>query len=86
VDCKEAFGFIGGLLTTVSMIPQIWRLFMLKRAYEISMIFSLFFTLGIGFWLIYGILYGLMSIIVWNAIAFVLGCGMVYAKFRWGRI
>ncbi len=48
----------------------------------------------IGIWLsyhryrllaVYGILNGLMSVIIWNGIALVLGCGMFYAKMNWGR-
>ncbi len=85
MDWKEMIGFVGGLLTTMGMFPQVWRLFKLKSAYEISMTFSLTLNIGIALWLIYGILYGLMSVILWNGIALVLCFGMLYAKLRWGR-
>lgn len=85
MDWKELVGFIGGFLTTMGMVPQVGRLFKLRSAHEISMTFSVFYIVGIAFWLAYGILYGLMSVIIWNAIAFVLGCGMLYAKIKWGR-
>ena len=38
-----------------------------------------------AFWLVYGILNGLMSVIIWNGIALALGCGIFYAKMKWGR-
>ena len=85
LDWKELIGSIGGFLTTMGMVPQVWRLFKLKSAHEISLIFSLSFVMGMVCWLTYGILNGLMSLIVWNAIALALGCGMLYAKMRWGR-
>ena len=85
MDWKELIGFVGGLLTTMGMIPQVWRLFKLKSAREISLTFSLLFNIGIGFWLSYGILQGLLSVIIWNGISLVLGCGMLYAKLKWGR-
>jgi MtN3 and saliva related transmembrane protein len=85
MDWKELIGFIGGFLTTMGMVPQVWRLFKLKSAHEISITFSLFFNIGIAFWLVYGILHGLMSVIIWNGIALVLGCGIFYAKMKWGR-
>ncbi|GEM_PF-189081 len=81
----EWVGFTGGLLTTMGMVPQVWRLFKLKSAHEISMSFSLFFCLGISFWLLYGILNGLVSVVIWNGISLFLGCGMLYAKIKWGR-
>ena len=85
MDWKELLGFIGGALTTMGFVPQVWRLFRLKSAHEISLSFTVFFLLGIAFWLSYGISLGLLSVIIWNAITFVLGCAMLYAKLRYGR-
>jgi len=78
-------GFLGGFLTTMGMVPQVWRLFKLKSAHEISMTYSLMLNIGIALWLAYGILQGLMSVIIWNGIALILGCGIFYAKIKWGR-
>ncbi|HPL64404.1 MAG TPA: PQ-loop domain-containing transporter [Syntrophales bacterium] len=86
MDWNELVGFIGGLLTTMGMVPQVWRLFKLRSAHEISLTFTVFYTIGIAFWLAYGILYGLISVIIWNSVAFILGCGMLYAKIRWGQV
>ena len=85
MDWQELIGFVGGLLTTMGMIPQVWRLFKLKSAHEISLIFSLLFVIGIACWLSYGIVRDLMSVIIWNGISLALGCGMLYAKLKWGR-
>ena len=85
MDWKELIGFVGGLLTTMGMVPQVWRLFKLKSAREISLAFSVLFIIGIAFWLSYGILQGLLSVIIWNGISLVLGCGMLFAKLKWGR-
>jgi MtN3 and saliva related transmembrane protein len=85
LDWQELLGFVGGLLTTAGMVPQVWRLFKLKSAHEISLTFSVLFVIGIAFWLFYGIERGLMSVIVWNGISLALGVGMLYAKLKWGR-
>jgi MtN3 and saliva related transmembrane protein len=85
LDWKELLGFIGGALTTMGFIPQVWRLFRLRSAHEISLPFTVFFLLGIAFWLSYGISLGLLSVIIWNAITFVLGFAMLYAKLRYGK-
>jgi MtN3 and saliva related transmembrane protein len=82
---KELLGFIGGALTTVGFVPQVWRLFRLRSAHEISLPFTVLFLLGIAFWLSYGISLGLPSVIIWNAATFVLGCAMLYAKLRYGK-
>jgi MtN3 and saliva related transmembrane protein len=85
LEWKELLGFIGGALTTVGFIPQVWRLFRLRSAREISLPFTVFFIAVIGFWLSYGISMGLPSLIIWNAITFALGWAMLYAKLRYGR-
>jgi MtN3 and saliva related transmembrane protein len=85
MDWKEATGLIGGFLTTIGMIPQVWMMFKLKRARDISMTFSVTLAIGFMFWLAYGILHNLVSVIFWNVIALVLGGLMVYAKVKWGK-
>ena len=85
MDWKELLGFIGGALTTVGFIPQVWRLFRLRSAHEISLPFTLFFISGIALWLSYGISLGLISVIIWNATTLTLGCAMLYAKLKYGR-
>ncbi len=85
LDLKELLGFIGGLLTTVGFVPQVWRLFRLKSAHEISLIFTSFFVIGIAFWLSYGIVFGLPSVTLWNAVTLALGFCMLYAKLKYGR-
>ena len=82
---KELLGFVGGALTTMGFIPQVWRLFKLKSAREISLTFTLFFILGVALWLFYGISLSLASVILWNAITLALGCAMLYAKLKYGR-
>jgi MtN3 and saliva related transmembrane protein len=85
LEWKELLGFIAGALTTVGFVPQIWRLFKLRSAHEISLPFTIFFLLGIAFWLSYGILLSLPSVIWWNALTFGLGCAMLYAKLKYGK-
>lgn len=85
LDIKELFGFLGGFFTTVGFIPQVYRLFKLRSAYEISLSFTSAFVIGIAFWLLYGIVLGLPSVIAWNAVTLALGCSMLYAKLKYGK-
>lgn len=84
MDWKELLGFMGGLLTTGGFIPQVWRLFKMKSAHEISLFFTLTFVIGIGFWLGYGIVFHLPAVIMWNAITLALAFGMLYARLKYG--
>ena len=85
MDIKELLGLLAGLLTTAGFVPQVWRLFKLKKADEISLTFTICFVIGIVLWLIYGIALSLLSVILWNAITLVLGILMMYAKLKFGK-
>ena len=81
----EFFGLTAGLLVTCSFIPQIIRVFRLKSAREISVLFTTLLLLGMAFWLSYGIGLKLFPIILWNAIGIVFVSTLLYAKMRYGR-
>jgi len=85
MNWKDLLGFIAGAITNVGFIPQVWRLFKLKSAHEISLPFILLFLVGVGCWLAYGILKNLPPVIWWNAIAMALMCAMLYAKLKYGK-
>jgi MtN3 and saliva related transmembrane protein len=81
---EEIFGFIAGAITTFSFTPQVWRLFRLRSAKEISLSFNLLLVTGVVCWLIYGILLDLMPVILWNCIMVILTMSMLFAKLRYG--
>jgi MtN3 and saliva related transmembrane protein len=85
VNWKELLGFIAGAITNVGFIPQVWRLFKLKSAHEISLPFILLFLVGVACWLAYGILLNLPPVIWWNAVATAMMCAMLYAKLKYGK-
>ena len=81
---KELLGFVAGALMTVGFFPQVWRLFKLKSAREISLTFTTLFLIGTACWLAYGISARLAPVILWNAITLALGFAMLYAKLKYG--
>jgi len=82
---SESLGLVGGALTTFSMVPQIIRVFKLRSAREISLLFNTMILAGVICWLAYGIYLRLMPVILWNAIASVLVALLLYAKIKYGR-
>ena len=82
---SEILGLIAGLFTTFAIIPQIMRVYKLKSAREISVIYNTTMLLGILLWLVYGIVLGLVPIIIWNIIGALLNVLLLLAKFKYGR-
>ena len=81
----ESLGFVAGALVTCSLIPQLVRVFKLRSAHEISLLF-VDVRLGLfGSWLCYGVLLLLTPVILWNAASVVRVALLLYAKLKYGR-
>ena len=81
----DYLGIIAGLLVTCSLVPQLLRVFRLKSAHEISILFTTLLLIGMLLWLVYGVDLGLIPVILWNAIGGTLVAILLYAKLRYGR-
>ena len=85
MDWKQVLGLVAGALIAVSFIPQIWKLFRLKSAKEISLPFTIMQLLGGVIFLIYGVLLALPALIITNIANTTLVGLILYAKLRYGR-
>ena len=85
MQIAEILGLVGGALLTFSTIHQVIRVFKLRSAREISLLFTVLLWLGMFFWLAYGIYLDLLPIILWNAISLILVALLIYAKLMFGR-
>ncbi len=82
----EYLGIIAGFLTTFALVPQIIRIYKLKSAHEISLIFNTSMLLGVIIWLVYGIVFDHLSLIIWNSIGIVLDGWLLFAKIKYDRV
>ena len=82
---SELWGWIAGAFVTCSLIPQLIRVFKLKSAKEISILFNTLLLIGVLMWLGYGIALELLPVILWNAIGAILVAILLYAKLKYGR-
>jgi len=76
----EFFGYIGAALTTASFLPQAVFTLKTKDTHSLSLSMYSIFTLGVFFWLIYGLYLSDKAIILANAITFVLAALILYVK------
>ena len=81
----EVLGFVAGIFTTFSLVPQLYRVLKLKSAREISLAFTLCMAFGNLLWLLYGLLSHLPPIILWNVLSLALASGLVAAKLKYGK-
>jgi MtN3 and saliva related transmembrane protein len=78
----ELVGLVAGICTTAAFVPQVIRVWRLKRADEISLTTFLVFSVGLLVWLVYGLLTGALPVILANAVTFVLALMILSLKWR----
>ena len=72
------------MLTTVSFVPQVWRIFRTRHTQDISLRMYVLFTAGVGMWLVYGLLLASWPIIAANTVTLVLAGTVLFLKLRHG--
>ncbi len=85
MSSAEILGLVGGFFTTFAVVPQIMRVYKLKSAREISILYNTMMLLGILIWLAYGIILDLVPIVIWNIIGAVLVLLLLLFKLKYGR-
>ena len=77
-------GYIAATLTTLAFVPQAWRTLRTRDTRALSMLMYLVFTVGIAFWLAYGLVLGSWPIILSNGLTLVLAGIILALKIRHG--
>jgi MtN3 and saliva related transmembrane protein len=80
----EILGFLAAVCTTASFVPQVWHILKTRDTRAISLMMYLLFTVGVGLWLVYGIMIGSTPVIVANSITLALALAILTCKVRWG--
>jgi MtN3 and saliva related transmembrane protein len=76
-------GFVAGILTTISFVPQVVHAWRSKRCDDLSWGMLLTFSGGVVLWLVYGIRLRAMPIIVANAVTLALLLAIMALKARY---
>jgi MtN3 and saliva related transmembrane protein len=80
----DTIGMIGAVLTTVCWLPQAMKIIRSRETRAISLAGTLAFTIGIVFWLIYGLALMDWPLITSNVVTLMLMSVIVALKLRHG--
>jgi MtN3 and saliva related transmembrane protein len=84
MDTTSLIGLAAGLLTTISLVPQVLKIWRTRSAKDVSRKMFIAFCTGVALWLLYGILQREPPIVLWNAVSLALGLTILGMKLRFG--
>ena len=80
MDTTVIIGTIAAFATTISFLPQALKVITTRDTRSISLMMYWIFSVGVGLWLIYGILRRDFPVMIANAITLVLALIILYYK------
>lgn len=84
MDIKTALGLIAGAMTTASFLPQVIKTLRSKDTKSLSLVMYLVLVLGVGLWIVYGILEKKAPVIIANSLTLALSSIVLLCKIRYG--
>lgn len=76
-------GYLAAVLTTISFIPQALLIIKTKDTKGISLPMYILFTIGVACWLLYGIYFGMIPVIIANFITLALAIVILTFKIKY---
>lgn len=77
-------GSLAAICTTIAFVPQLLRVYRLRRAEEISTTTFALFSGGTLLWFVYGIFLGAWPIILANGITLAIAGAILGLRLAWG--
>ena len=78
-------GFIAGFVTTAANLPQVWKTYRKKSGEGLSFRMLLTLAIGLGLWIVYGIMSKSLPLVVTNVIVFLLILLLIGMKLKFDR-
>lgn len=84
MNIPRIIGLTAAALTTLSLLPQVWRSFKTRDTRGISLGMYVAYTVGIALWLVYGLLIHDLVVTLANAVTLFLAAIILMLKLRFG--
>ncbi len=78
-------GIAAGILTAVSMMPQVIKTIKTKKAEHVSPLMLIILIGGVSLWIVYGILKKDLPIIFTNIFSVIVNVCMLYLRWRFRK-
>jgi MtN3 and saliva related transmembrane protein len=76
-------GVAAGVLTAVSMLPQVFKTIKTKKAEHVSPLMLIILICGVSLWVVYGILKNDLPIIFTNSFSVLVNICMLFLRWKY---
>jgi MtN3 and saliva related transmembrane protein len=83
MDMVQIVGLVAGTCTSLAALPQLIKAWKTKEVKDISFKMFLFYVIGIGLWLLYGVLKSDTPIVITNSISLAFNAAMLVLKIKY---
>ena len=83
MDQTQWIGIAAGVFTASSMLPQLIKTIKEKKAEEISVLMLIVLIVGVGLWIVYGVMKDDLPIIATNAVSLTVNLLMIFFRIRY---
>jgi MtN3 and saliva related transmembrane protein len=84
MEIMTYIGFVAGVLTTISFLPQVIKTWQTKSTKDISLTMFLCFCTGVVLWVIYGFYTQNLPVFLANFATFALAFPILVCKLKYG--
>jgi MtN3 and saliva related transmembrane protein len=81
----DIIGYLGGIFSSISFLPQVIRIWKTKSAQDLSMATLLLLATNVTLWLIYGITIASTPLWLTNAIVLIMVLTMIVFKIKFRK-
>ena len=86
MNTTQWIGIAAGVLTSVSMLPQLIKIVKEKKAGDVSIVMLLVLICGLALWAVYGFRKEDWPIIITNSFSFLLNCVVLFFRVRYNGV
>lgn len=86
MDWIQVAGHVGAFLSSITFIPQVYKVWKTKSVQDLSLAMMLIVASSTLIWLVYGIALMLWPVILANGFIFFLSLLLIYFKFAYSKI
>lgn len=85
MDFVQIIGLAAGLLTSVSSLPQLVKIFKEKKADDVSKLMFWVLVAGVALWVVYGFQKNDLPIIITNIVSLVINFIVLILRYKYGK-